>query len=254
MTATTAPVKSLDSLREGAVEVRVTRNRKSKAAPTQAMIMRTLFSTIVHPLGRESRKLTSLSNACPASHQSFLLLPSSFQLAAVIQFLHSAGPVMSSCLCKYGEGAGFPFQVESLEDGVDDAIHALDVHKAHHGPGAPPYFHEAALDHIGRPELAPQVAGKGEEGKQLGQVALQSPHHAAVVLPPAGAEATKGGFGVPTTCGQVDGLRPGLDFVVVGLAHFLQNIAHLVHPAALMPGSRIHRRDGCRQTRTAVGD
>jgi hypothetical protein len=27
-------------------------------------------------------------------------------------------PVMSSCLCKYGEGAGFPFQIESLEDGV----------------------------------------------------------------------------------------------------------------------------------------
>jgi hypothetical protein len=23
-------------------------------------------------------------------------------------------------LCKYGEGAGFPFQIESLEDGVDD--------------------------------------------------------------------------------------------------------------------------------------
>ena len=44
--------------------------------------------------------------------------------------------VMSSCLCKYGEGAGFPFQVESLEDGVDDAVHALDIHKARHWPGA----------------------------------------------------------------------------------------------------------------------
>ena len=31
MTATTAPVKSFDSLREGAVEVRVTRNKKSMA-------------------------------------------------------------------------------------------------------------------------------------------------------------------------------------------------------------------------------
>src|SRR5271157_5852251 len=61
------------------------------------------------------------------------------------------GLVMSSCLCKYGEGAGFPFQVESLEDGVDDAVHAFDVHKAHHRPGAPSYFHEAAFDHIGGP-------------------------------------------------------------------------------------------------------
>src|SRR5215471_24584 len=28
--------------------------------------------------------------------------------------------VTSSCVCKNLEGAGFPFQVESLEDGVDD--------------------------------------------------------------------------------------------------------------------------------------
>src|SRR5207249_12203073 len=33
-------------------------------------------------------------------------------------------PVSSSCLCKEVEGAGFPFQIESLEDGVDDAIRA----------------------------------------------------------------------------------------------------------------------------------
>jgi hypothetical protein len=35
-------------------------------------------------------------------------------------------------LCKKVEGAGFPFQVESLEDGVDDAVDALDIDKAHH--------------------------------------------------------------------------------------------------------------------------
>src|SRR5271157_482387 len=42
---------------------------------------------------------------------------------------------MSSCLCKYGEGAGFPFQIESLENGVDDAVHTFYVDKAHHGTG-----------------------------------------------------------------------------------------------------------------------
>lgn len=31
-------------------------------------------------------------------------------------------------------GCGFPFEVEALEGGVDDAIHALDVHTAHHAP------------------------------------------------------------------------------------------------------------------------
>jgi hypothetical protein len=42
------------------------------------------------------------------------------------------GVMMSSCLCKKLEGAVFPFQIKSLEDGVDDSIH---VDKAYHGPG-----------------------------------------------------------------------------------------------------------------------
>src|ERR1700690_4364102 len=46
MTATTAPVKSFDSLRDGAVEVRVTRNRNRIAAHTQAMMMRMLLITV----------------------------------------------------------------------------------------------------------------------------------------------------------------------------------------------------------------
>ena len=38
--------------------------------------------------------------------------------------------VTSSRLCKYAEGAVFPFQVESLEDGVDDSIHGLHINEA----------------------------------------------------------------------------------------------------------------------------
>ena len=55
-------------------------------------------------------------------------------------------------------------------------------------------------------------------------------------------------------------LRPGkwpalpLHLVVVALPHFLQNVAHLVHPAALMPHSRIDRPNRRRQAGTAVGD
>src|SRR5208283_4915375 len=62
MTATTAPVKSFDSLRVGPLEACVTRNRKSNAAPTQPMMMRMLFSTIVGPrwTPREIKELTPL--------------------------------------------------------------------------------------------------------------------------------------------------------------------------------------------------
>src|SRR5438445_7124986 len=66
--------------------------------------------------------------------------------------------VTSSSLCKEVEGAGFPFQIESLEDGVDDAVHTFYVHKAHHRSGSPSHFHEAALDHVGGAQFAPPSA------------------------------------------------------------------------------------------------
>src|SRR5215471_7556436 len=51
MTATTAPVKSLDSLRAGAVEVRVTRKRKRKAPLTQPTMIRILMN--IEPISPE---------------------------------------------------------------------------------------------------------------------------------------------------------------------------------------------------------
>jgi hypothetical protein len=44
---------------------------------------------------------------------------------------------------KYREGAGFPFQVESGEDGIEDAVRALHIDKADHGQSLPLYFQEA---------------------------------------------------------------------------------------------------------------
>jgi hypothetical protein len=52
-------------------------------------------------------------------------------------------------LCKYAEGAGFPFQIESLEDGVDDAVDGRHIDEADHGPSAAVNFDEAAFDYVG---------------------------------------------------------------------------------------------------------
>ena len=60
-------------------------------------------------------------------------------------------------MCKYLECEVFPFQVESLEDGVDDAVHAVHVDKADHGLGSAPHFDEAALDEVGGPQFPPQM-------------------------------------------------------------------------------------------------
>src|ERR1044071_8744557 len=65
--------------------------------------------------------------------------------------------VTSSCLCKNAEGAGFPFQVKAMEDGVDDSVDTLHVHKADHRSGAPPYFYKTTLNDIGGPQLLPQM-------------------------------------------------------------------------------------------------
>jgi len=74
---------------------------------------------------------------------------------------------MSSRLCKYAERTVFPFQVESLEDGVDDSVHELHVDEADHGAGAAANFDETAFDDVGGAQLAPQMFGETVEGQQL---------------------------------------------------------------------------------------
>jgi hypothetical protein len=44
----------------------------------------------------------------------------------------------SQAACVKREGAGFPFQVESLEDGIDNSVHAFNVHKVHDTWDGPP--------------------------------------------------------------------------------------------------------------------
>ena len=63
--------------------------------------------------------------------------------------------VTSSRLCKYAEGASFPFQIESLEDGVDDSIHGLYVDEADHGAGTAADLDKAAFNDVGGAQLAP---------------------------------------------------------------------------------------------------
>src|SRR5271165_3241278 len=118
----------------------------------------------------------------------------------------STRSVMSSRLCKKVEGAVFPFQVESLEDGVDDAVHALHIDKADHGTGSSSNFDEAAFDDVGGAHLLPQVPGQGEKREQFRQVVLQAANHGAVVPQPAGAEAAERGLRLGPAVGPINGL------------------------------------------------
>lgn len=101
----------------------------------------------------------------------------------------------SSCLCKNTEGAGFPFQAEALEDGLNDAVHAMHVDKAHHGTSAAAHLHKAALDDIGGAQLPPYLSGNAEESQQLRQIGLQLAHDVGIVLAPPPGERVSRGLG-----------------------------------------------------------
>jgi hypothetical protein len=51
---------------------------------------------------------------------------------------------------------------------------------------------------------------------------------------------------------QADGAGVLLDRLIIPLAHLLQNIAHLVHPATLVQHVRVDHLDGRSQTGTAI--
>ena len=68
------------------------------------------------------------------------------------------------------------------------------------------------------------------------------------------ATGAKGGLGLATAVGAINRLRISFHRIITAAGHFLQDIAHLVHPAALMQRSRIDGRDRRRQLGTTVGD
>ena len=71
-----------------------------------------------------------------------------------------SGWVPSSCLCKNSEGAVFPIAVKAAKNRKDNPVHAMHVDKTDHGSSSTAHFHKTALDHIGRPQLSPQMLGE----------------------------------------------------------------------------------------------
>jgi hypothetical protein len=57
--------------------------------------------------------------------------------------------VTSSCLCKNLEGVGFPFEVKTTEDRIDNSVTASHVYKADHRPCPSTHFYKTTLDNIG---------------------------------------------------------------------------------------------------------
>jgi hypothetical protein len=60
------------------------------------------------------------------------------------------------------QGCCCPFPIESLEDGVDDAVHVGHVDKVHHGSSSAAHLDETVLDDIGSAQLLPQLLGCSE--------------------------------------------------------------------------------------------
>src|ERR1051326_3927235 len=71
--------------------------------------------------------------------------------------------VTSSSLCKSLEGAGFPFQVKAIEDGIDNSVHTFHIYKADHRSGPSSDLDKAALDNIGGAQLLPEMFWETEK-------------------------------------------------------------------------------------------
>src|SRR3990172_6143108 len=226
-------------------------------------------STATHRTARHRLKiLTIISSSCfpahcpvrfckknPLTHDSFLGPPvDTFYSGLPPISMNQFDGVMSSCLCKSVEGAVFPLWIHPVKDREHDAVHALEVDEANHRSGSSPDLDEAALDNVGGAQLFPEVSGEVEEAEQLRQVALQLAHDAGIGLPPAGLEVLEGALRPAQSLGLVDGLGVGLDRAVVALPHLLQDVAHFVHPAALMRDSGIDGLQRGGQPGAAVGD
>lgn len=96
---------------------------------------------------------------------------------------------MSSCLRKNSEAVVFPVFIETVEDDIDDPVHAVDMGEHNHGSGSATHLHKTALDGIGGSQLLPQVTGEAPEVEQPGQILLQATDRPRVDGLPVGFEA-----------------------------------------------------------------
>src|SRR6266700_2834341 len=162
--------------------------------------------------------------------------------------------VTSSCLCKKSEGAVLPLLIEPLKNRIDDSLHAGHIHEQHHGPGAPADFHEASFDGIGGAQLAPQRLREIEERQQFGQIALQPAHQCRIDPLPAKPKSLEGATGLRGVARQIDALRIAFDLRLVAAPYAVAQVAHPVHPTALVTRAGVDGFDGRGQTRTAIAE
>ena len=127
-----------------------------------------------------------------------------------------------------------PLLVEVVKDGINDSLDTGDIDEQDHRSGATPDLDEAALDGIGRAQLAPQRLGQFKERQQFGQFAFQPAHQGWIERPPVEAELSEGAASLGDVAGPVDTLGIAFHSGLVAAPHAVAQIAHLVHPAALM--------------------
>ena len=160
---------------------------------------------------------------------------------------------MSHYLCKLAKGVLALLQVKPVKDRKDNPLHALHVDKTHHRPGPSSDLDEAPLNHIRRPELAPESPRTLEEREQLGQIPALPRDELRVGLPPPVGERLGLALRLGPARGLIDGLGIRLHGGVISAPHRPQQIVQLMDPTALLRHAWVHRLQGRRQPGTAIG-
>ena len=103
-----------------------------------------------------------------------------------------------------------------------------------HGPCPTPDFTESSFDGVGGSHLLTFFECRiAPAGKQLVEVVAQALDGFGVDVPPAVGETARGGAGGGQCGGVHHVVQTGLDGVVVGLAHLVEDVPDLVRPATL---------------------
>lgn len=153
--------------------------------------------------------------------------------------------VTAGVLCQREGGADCLVVVFVADDGEEDALHGGAVGEGAHGPGSPPHLAEAAFDGVGSAQ-GPALAGGlvVEASEQLVEVLAQAGDGLGIARVPALGEAPGGGTRRRYVAGVHDGVQAGLDGGLVCGLHLAQDVADLVHPAALHGDAGIDHGEG----------
>jgi hypothetical protein len=121
----------------------------------------------------------------------------------------------AACVKKAERGVPpFVLLAVTIEDRIDDPIHAVDIHEANHRSRPAGNLDKATLHHVGGLQAAPKMLGKTVEAKQFRLIAFPPLQPGRIQIPPASPKGPEYRSRRLTVLRPVDRLRVNFHGVI----------------------------------------